>query len=57
MSCSSNWGGRSVAAYRIRLRRNRSAAKARDRKAWELEGEFAYLNFPEEILGKAGEAN
>jgi len=28
------------------------AAKARDRKAYELEGEFAYLNFPEEILGK-----
>jgi hypothetical protein len=25
------------------------AAKARDRKAYELEGEFAYLNFPEEI--------
>ncbi|HSW00893.1 MAG TPA: hypothetical protein VLI39_12015 [Sedimentisphaerales bacterium] len=25
------------------------AAKARDRKAWELEGEFAYLNFPDEI--------
>ena len=30
------------------------AAKARDRKAYELEGEFAYLNFPEEILGKGG---
>lgn len=28
------------------------AAKTRDRKAYELEGEFAYLNFPEEILGK-----
>jgi hypothetical protein len=28
------------------------AAKARDRKAYELEGEYAYLNFPEEILGK-----
>ena len=25
------------------------AAKARDRKAYELEGEFAYLNFPAEI--------
>ena len=25
------------------------AAKARDRKAYELEGEYAYLNFPEEI--------
>jgi len=24
------------------------AAKARDRKAWELNGEFAYLNFPED---------
>jgi len=24
------------------------AAKARDRKAWELRGEFAYLNFPED---------
>jgi len=24
------------------------AAKARDRKAWELLGEFAYLNFPED---------
>jgi hypothetical protein len=24
------------------------AAKARDRKAWELHGEFAYLNFPED---------
>jgi hypothetical protein len=28
------------------------AAKVRDRKAYELEGEFAYLNFPEEILCK-----
>ena len=28
------------------------AAKARDRKAYELECEFAYLNFPDEILGK-----
>lgn len=28
------------------------AARARDRKARELQGEFAYLNFPEEILGK-----
>ena len=28
------------------------AAKARDRKAYELEGEYAYLNFPDEILGK-----
>jgi len=25
------------------------AAKARDRKAYELEGEFAYLNFPDLI--------
>jgi len=25
------------------------AARARDRKAWELHGEFAYLNFPEEV--------
>ncbi|MEN6334893.1 MAG: hypothetical protein ABFE01_11575 [Phycisphaerales bacterium] len=25
------------------------AAKARDRKAWELQGEFAYLNFPDEL--------
>ena len=25
------------------------AAKARDRKAYELAGEFAYLNFPDEI--------
>ncbi len=25
-----------------------AAAKARDRKAWELHGEFAYLNFPED---------
>jgi hypothetical protein len=25
------------------------AAKARGRKAYELEGELAYLNFPEEI--------
>jgi hypothetical protein len=25
-----------------------AAAKARDRKAWELLGEFAYLNFPED---------
>jgi len=24
------------------------AAKASDRKAWELLGEFAYLNFPED---------
>ncbi len=29
------------------------AAKARDRKAWELQGEFAYLNFPEEFADKA----
>ena len=29
-----------------------AAAKARDRKAYELEGEFAYLNFPEEIHRK-----
>lgn len=27
------------------------AAKARDRKAYELAGEFAYLNFPDEIEG------
>jgi hypothetical protein len=27
------------------------AAQARDRKALELEGEFAYLNFPDEIRG------
>lgn len=26
-----------------------SAAKARDRKAWELQGEFAYLNFPDDL--------
>ena len=25
------------------------AAKARDRKAYELHGEFAYLNFPEDF--------
>ena len=25
------------------------AAKARDRKAYELHGEFAYLNFPEDL--------
>ena len=25
------------------------AARARDRKAYELEGEFAYLNLPDEI--------
>ena len=28
------------------------AAKARDRKAWELHGEFAYLNFPEDFAHK-----
>ncbi|MBN1506827.1 MAG: HNH endonuclease [Sedimentisphaerales bacterium] len=28
------------------------AARARDRKARELEGEFAYLNLPDEIVGK-----
>lgn len=28
------------------------AAKARDRKAWELNGEFAYLNFPEDYTHK-----
>jgi hypothetical protein len=28
------------------------AAKARDRKAWELHGEFAYLNFPEDYAHK-----
>ena len=28
------------------------AAKARDRKAYELAGEFAYLNFPDEIQGR-----
>jgi hypothetical protein len=32
------------------------AAKARDRTAYELQGEYAYLNFPDEILrkGKSG---
>lgn len=30
-------------------RRKLTAAKARDRKAYELAGEFAYLNFPDEI--------
>jgi hypothetical protein len=30
------------------------AAKARDRKAYELHGEFAYLNFPDEIEREAG---
>jgi hypothetical protein len=30
------------------------AAKARDRKAWELHGEFAYLNFPEDYRGRRG---
>lgn len=29
------------------------AAKARDRVARELHGEFAYLNFPEEFADKA----
>jgi len=29
------------------------AAKARDRKAYELEGEFAYLNFPEDFPPKS----
>ena len=29
------------------------AAKARDRKAHELQGEYAYLNFPEEVRRKA----
>jgi hypothetical protein len=28
------------------------AAKARDRKAWELHGEFAYLNFPKDYAHK-----
>jgi len=28
------------------------AAKARDRKAFELHGEFAYLNFPEDFAGR-----
>jgi hypothetical protein len=28
------------------------AAKARDRKAYELEGEYAYLNFPEDFQHK-----
>jgi hypothetical protein len=28
------------------------AAKARDRKAYELHGEFAYLNFPGDFRGK-----
>ena len=28
------------------------AAKARDRKAYELHGEFAYLNFPEDFAGR-----
>jgi hypothetical protein len=26
-----------------------AAAKARDRKAYELHGEYAYLNFPEDF--------
>jgi len=30
------------------------AAKARDRKAYELHGEFAYLNFPEDYGMSAG---
>jgi len=25
------------------------AARARDRKAYELHGEYAYLNFPEDV--------
>jgi len=29
------------------------AAKARDRKAYELQGEYAYLNFPQEVRRKA----
>ncbi len=28
------------------------AAKARDRKAYELHGEYAYLNFPEDVAGR-----
>ena len=28
------------------------AAKARDRKAYELHGEYAYLNFPEDFADR-----
>jgi hypothetical protein len=34
-----------------RRQREFAAAKARDRKAFELHGQFAYLNFPEDYGG------
>ena len=43
-------GGKVV--YREVFEDKVEAAKARDRKAYELFGPFAYLNFPEEILLK-----
>jgi len=34
-----------------------AAAQARDRKAYELHGAYAYLNFPEDIVGREAPAN
>jgi hypothetical protein len=45
-------GSRGKTLYREVFDDKVEAAKARDRKAYELFGPFAYLNFPEEIHGK-----
>jgi len=43
--------------YVGRFRDEIEAARAYDRKAYELFGEFAWLNFPEELRGPGGQAS
>jgi hypothetical protein len=42
-------GGRGRTYYLGTFDDEVEAAKARDRKAYELEGQYAYLNFPEDF--------